>query len=254
MSSVECTQTNSTFALVVGGHVRHAPREFEFLRPALPRGSTIYDYVRERTSDEQVQRLWCDWTLQTVVLGKNHGRDAAAFYHFAYSRYNSLPEHIVFVHGHLGSHHTSEFAIASRVAYYAHVLPGAYITLTSSPNNDRPLTWNGGRRLNSDADSRQSKCWSPVLKAHNVTRLSDVPRSCCATFITQATQLHKRPRIFYEDMYECMMTYRDDQESGRAGFEFILSDLLSTSVNQDVDRLSAFYSEAHVYARGRFTS
>ncbi len=136
-----CFSLKTTFALIVGGHKHTDVNKFNFLQGVLPKNSYIYNYVRGPQEKHKKQllggptlKLWCDIVLKDVYIQENRGRDAAAFYHFVSTNYDVLPQHIVFLHGHLGNaRHTSNIVITTRLRYYIQTLPNALITFTTGP-------------------------------------------------------------------------------------------------------------------------
>lgn len=229
-----------SMVVVVGGFRPLSRPDRDFLVSMVPAGGSVFNYVRGVARKDDVRMLECAIRYTDVFLPRNHGRDAAAFYHWVSRHYDHMPEHLVFLHGHLDkAYHTTRTAIVSRWRYYVRHPPDGVITLTANAV-EKPLEWYGGRRL---TESRRN-CWNPVFATYNVRPRTNVSRSCCATFIVPTYILRRFPRAMYEELYRCMEEYPDDAFSGRHGFEFVLPNLLSSRINEDQTALARWFANA----------
>ena len=243
----QCISVSFTLSVVIGGYKPTPYSHLAFLMPVLPTRTNLIDYVRPPYEPTTFAPLPCNITYKIAQIPRNHGRDASAFYHFVHTYYNSLPDHVAFLHGHLGNAwHTTSFAITSRLRHYLLNPPDGLITFTAGPRSEeRPLEWFGHRLEEAEED-----CWSPILRRHNVVYNKSVSRSCCATFVVSSRILHRHPKSLYQSLFRCMMRYKSDQRSARDGFEFVIPDMLASTINANISALSEWYDAAKKGGQG----
>jgi len=213
----------------------------------------------------------CGSEIFERLLLPNHGRDAAAFFDYAYENYNNPPEVVMFLHGHAAiSWHITCESVLTRVLYYYREAVNSgenlrMITLTSKRLSGVNYSdWFGRRsytrrQLNINIknewkglpaiDAEYAEGCHDIFTRHNVTKLSAGNRvhSCCASFIMPGQRLKWYPRSFYKALraYHLNETFNDFYQS-RICFEFILYDMFGDVYRsqQDVDDEKAWYISA----------
>lgn len=198
----------------------------------------------------------CGMTLQERLLLPNYGREGAAFVNHVLEIYHdSLPNSIVFLHGHAAAgRHTSCDAVFSRstLVYrdlakgsilkdskYNHSVQNHIMTLTSSIYGTRdfhPFTWYGmdgpnASRVptevllaNSIGEIQKTPCWlfqqrwMHILPERSPSRQFN---SCCASFVLPGKRIRRFPRAFYQDWLS-VLTNTAQPDQGRECFEYVV--------------------------------
>ena len=264
-----CERPTTSLHVVVAGY-RRRDHSSDYIWNLRTPNTHVLFYQREDIHPGQTGAYSgpCNMTGSTLAMERNYGRDAAAFYDYAFRFYDSLPESAAFLHGHVGhAWHTTCSAIFERIVYYQRSLPNEMVTLTNmrqdwlegkanaegwQKNSIRhdPCAFGGWthvtrRKLRIDINNQEvTRAMNSVLGKWGLTGILEGPgpvSSCCASFIMPAERIRTYPRGFYEDMRKFAMNASlDDRVTGRRGFEFIIYRMFSKT--QSCNR--AWYNNA----------
>lgn len=174
----------------------------------------------------------CGVVVEEKLMLPNHGREAAAFFDYAYEHYENPPEVVAFLHGHAAiSWHTTCNSVYSRLLLTYRqltneIFPMRMYTLTGNKKQNK-----FERRLQLEPNDQAlvDKCHT-IFTSHN-TSLRVAGRdhfySCCASFIIPGKSLRMYPKSLYLSLRNYHLMSTDDNMAGRYCFEFLIYDMFS---------------------------
>ena len=225
----------------------------------------IYRYTRpgkKLPNPKPFHRGKCNVTANQLTIERNRGRDAIAFWDYAFTMYDNPPKLLIFVHHELPTdYHTSCEATITRSLWLYRKLSRSsedvspLLTLTAphfGPAN--PLNFNGRDATNSKGpwfgrgrllQEVINDC-SAILAKH-INSDSRAPRtrpahgSCCFSFAMPGSRLRWYPRSMYADLRTYMLKFKNDEWSGRVCGEYIAHSLFGDA---EVDSQEQAYIDA----------
>lgn len=207
----------------------------------------IFHYRRQfATLPVQDTRESCGVEVKDKLLLPNRGREAAAFFDYAYSQYFNPPELVAFLHGHVAiSWHTTCNSVYSRILLaYRDTLKGNHLNrmITLSGNHKQNLYSADPfpkldpkhlRRLQLEPEDQTivDGCHAIFTKYNTSAKSahSDHFYSCCATFIIPGNRLHWYPKELYLEMRNYHLTTANQDMVGRYCFELLVYEMFSHS-------------------------
>lgn len=229
---------NGAFHVVIAGWQRRAPWCFQHYLHEMGLTNAhafIYRRVDPLAPVFAPVRGPCGLLVEERLLLPNHGREASAFYDWIVEHYDSMPQAVVFMHGH-GPHawHTTCQAVVSRsrLAYehYTNADTAAQIakhvvTLTRldpKTNKDEQIPLKPHDQRHDLDMHRGGNAWSmceAILGKVNMT-IPTHKFSCCSMFIAPGKSITRLPKWFWEEMRAYSLRFDvSDWSSARVCFE-----------------------------------
>jgi hypothetical protein len=240
---------NSLHIVIAGYKHREVSEDYSYLFSLS--NTEIFHYRRQFATMPLVSYPEiCGVVVNERLMLPNIGREAAAFFDYAYEHYDNPPKVIAFLHGHAAiSWHTTCNGVYSRLLQsYRDLIsdefPFRMFTLAGnrkqniySPN---PFPGRLRRRLQLEPEDQLlvDKCGA-VFEKYNKTILQ-VPGqfgSCCATFILPGDRLHWYPKDFYLTMRNYHLLTTNEDMAGRYCFEFIIYPMYCDALIEETDRI-----------------
>jgi len=137
----------------------------------------------------------------------NRGREASSYLRYILDNYDSLPEHVAFIHGHEDAWHHKKGPVLPQIEH-ATLVPGMYVSLNYEMG--QPLSMNSIRH-----DWHVVEPWlGPLPK--------DPPCAPgCAQFIVSRDRIRSRPKQLYQAMYAYILHPGHDHYGIGCFYEYI---------------------------------
>jgi hypothetical protein len=143
----------------------------------------------------------------TATTIENKGKEASAYLKFIIDRYDSLPDHVAFIHGHETSYHQKAGRPLLELIKTANIEKYNFIQL----NN----IWRFIIR------SSMMKEHEPLIQKFNINFPDFSIMSPHAQFIVSKKRILKNPKNMYIDMYDYLMTMTHITNDVVVSFEYI---------------------------------
>ncbi len=158
----------------------------------------------------------------------NKGKEAIGYLTFIYQYYNSLPKHVIFIHGHKNSWHNNNRDIVQQIKKlnfsninYSSLNENfcnqhkSILSIKNDNNN------NNNDNNNDDISRILTRYWNETIGKHLLITLPNViSYHCCAQFVVSRERIHIRKRKFYKEMINWLnKTNATDYDSSRV-FEY----------------------------------
>jgi len=145
--------------------------------------------------------------FENVITIQNKGKEASAYLKFIIDRYDSLPDHVAFIHGHETSHHQKAGRPLLELIKTANIEKFKFIHL----NN----IWRFIIRHS------MMKEHETFMKKFNINFPDFSIINPHAQFIVSKERILKNPKSFYSDMYTYIMLYESNETDVEVSCEYI---------------------------------
>jgi hypothetical protein len=160
--------------------------------------------------------------FENVTTIENKGKEASAYLKFIIDRYESLPDHTAFIHGHETSYHQKAGRGILELIKTANIEKYDFIHL----NN----VWRFIIRHS------MMKEHEPFMQKFNINYPEFSIMNPHAQFIVSKQRILKNPKNMYIDMYDYLITHINDETDAEVSFEYVWQYMFGeTSMNPSFD-------------------